>query len=90
MSPRASAEASAGGGVFLPLLTVLFIGLKLTGHIDWSWWWVLAPLWAPAALGVVFLACWGVVLALAGRGSRRDARARRALRDYGDRFGGRR
>lgn len=32
---------------FLGLLTILFIGLKLTGHIDWSWLWVLAPLWLP-------------------------------------------
>ena len=26
-----------------PLLTVLFVGLKLTGHIDWAWGWVLSP-----------------------------------------------
>ena len=32
---------------FLSLLTVLLIGLKLTGHIGWSWWWVLAPIWVP-------------------------------------------
>lgn len=32
------------------LLTVLFVGLKLTGNIDWSWWWVLAPLWAPIVI----------------------------------------
>ena len=32
------------------LLTVLFVGLKLTKYIDWSWWWVLAPLWIPASL----------------------------------------
>lgn len=31
-----------GGGIFLVFLT-----LKLTSHIDWSWWWVTAPLWAP-------------------------------------------
>jgi len=37
------------------LLLVLFIGLKLTGYINWSWWWVMAPLWIPLALaGVVF------------------------------------
>jgi len=30
---------------FIPLLTVLFIGLKLVGSITWSWWWVLSPLW---------------------------------------------
>jgi len=36
---------SSGGIGFVGLLTILFIGLKLTGHIDWSWWWVLSPLW---------------------------------------------
>lgn len=30
---------------FIGLLTILFIGLKLTNHIDWSWWWVVSPLW---------------------------------------------
>ena len=30
---------------FSELLTVLFIGLKLTGHINWSWFWVLSPIW---------------------------------------------
>lgn len=30
---------------FTGLLTILFIGLKLTHYIDWSWWWVLSPLW---------------------------------------------
>lgn len=30
---------------FTGLLTLLFIGLKLTNQIDWSWWWVLSPLW---------------------------------------------
>lgn len=24
-------------------ITVLFIGLKLSGHIDWPWWKILAP-----------------------------------------------
>ena len=32
---------------FLEYLTLLLIGLKLTGYIDWSWWAVLAPLWIP-------------------------------------------
>ena len=31
--------------VFLPILAILFIGLKLTGYIEWSWLWVLSPLW---------------------------------------------
>lgn len=41
---------------FLPLLALLFIGLKLTGHITWSWVWVLAPLWAGAAFAIIILA----------------------------------
>lgn len=41
---------------FTGLLTILFIGLKLTHYIDWSWWWVLSPLWISAGLvGIVFL-----------------------------------
>ena len=30
---------------FTNLLTVLFIGLKLGDVIDWSWWFVLSPIW---------------------------------------------
>lgn len=40
--------SSGGGGMFL--LFLLFLGLKLGGAIDWSWWWVTAPLWAAFAL----------------------------------------
>lgn len=43
---------------FLILLGLLFIGLKLMGQIDWSWWWVLSPLWgglAIAAAGFMLL-----------------------------------
>ena len=42
MSEKTS--SSGGIGVF-GLLGVLFVGLKLTGFIDWSWWWVTAPFW---------------------------------------------
>ena len=35
----------SGGIGFMSLLGLLFIGLKLTGYITWSWWWVLAPFW---------------------------------------------
>ena len=41
-----------GGGT---LLLCLFIGLKLTHYINWSWWWVLTPLWAPLAIFGVIL-----------------------------------
>lgn len=37
------------------LLTVAFVVLKLCGVIDWSWWWVLAPVWIPFAIVIVAL-----------------------------------
>ena len=37
-------------GWFALALTLVFIVLKLTQQIDWSWWWVLSPLWLPLAL----------------------------------------
>lgn len=46
-------EVNTNGGVgFFGILTILFIGLKLTGYITWSWWWVLSPLWIPLAIVV--------------------------------------
>ena len=41
---------NSGGIGFFGLLTLIFITLKLTNYIDWSWWWVLAPLWIPIVL----------------------------------------
>lgn len=38
-------SSSSGGIGFVGLLTIVFITLKLTGFIDWSWWWVLSPIW---------------------------------------------
>lgn len=54
---NSTGDESSGGIGFCSLLTVLFIGLKLTNHIDWSWWWVLSPMWIPIAviLGLVLI-----------------------------------
>lgn len=35
------------------ILGLIFITLKLTGYITWSWWWVLAPFWGPVAFIVI-------------------------------------
>lgn len=43
MANSSSSSNSSSGIGFTGLLTILFIGLKLTGFIDWSWWWVLSP-----------------------------------------------
>lgn len=40
---------------FVGLLFITFLVLKLTKVIDWSWWWVTAPLWGPFALSIVFM-----------------------------------
>lgn len=45
-----SSSASSGGIGFTGLLAILFIALKLTGVISWSWLWVLSPLWIPLVL----------------------------------------
>ena len=51
-----SNNSSSGGGIGLFGATfIVFLVLKLTGHIAWSWWWVTAPLWGKFALVVVLL-----------------------------------
>ena len=51
---------------FFELLTVVFIVLKLTNVINWSWLWVLAPIWIPTSL--VIAVCFIVLLiAIIGR-----------------------
>ena len=46
---------SSGGIGFLGLLSVLFIGLKLTGFVSWSWVWVLSPIWIPTTMSILVL-----------------------------------
>lgn len=48
---------------FFGALAILFIALKLTNYIDWSWWWVTLPLWFPLGFWAVF-ALIAVVLSL--------------------------
>ena len=44
-------EKTTSGGIgFGSLLLLTFIILKLVGVIDWSWWWVLSPIWIPVVL----------------------------------------
>lgn len=40
-------NSKIGGVGFCEILTIAFIVLKLTHYIDWSWWWILSPLWIP-------------------------------------------
>lgn len=52
MATSSSSSSSSGIG-FCGALAILFIALKLTGVITWSWWWVLAPVWIPWAFLIV-------------------------------------
>ncbi len=63
MGCESSGSGSSGRGIgFVGLLTILFIGLKLTGCINWSWWLVLSPIWIVAILTVALLSIAGALL----------------------------
>jgi ABC-type multidrug transport system permease subunit len=53
----ANNNSKSGGVGFFSLLFLLFLGLKLTNNIDWSWWWVTSPLWLPITIviGVIMI-----------------------------------
>ena len=38
------------------ILAIVFVVLKLTNNVDWSWWWVLSPLWVPLGIIVILFA----------------------------------
>jgi hypothetical protein len=44
MTSKSSSSSSIG---LTGVLFVVFLVLKLTGNIDWSWWWVTSPIWIP-------------------------------------------
>ena len=53
------------------ILFVVFLVLKLTGNIDWSWWWVTSPLWLPIAILIGFVALIitvGIILVVLNKG----------------------
>lgn len=53
-----SKEKSSAGGVgigFCEALGLIFVVLKLVGVIDWSWWLVLLPIYAPIILAIVII-----------------------------------
>jgi hypothetical protein len=47
---------------FSGLLFITFLVLKLTKVIDWSWWWIFAPLWLPVSILILFLIIWGLII----------------------------
>ena len=60
MGDNVSSSSSSAGIGFFGILTILFIALKLTGYIAWSWFWVLSPLYP----GILLLAFVLIVIVL--------------------------
>lgn len=62
-------SSASNTGKLVGLTFLVFLVLKLTGVIDWSWWWVTSPLWLAALatvaglllVGVVGFAIWRIV-----------------------------
>lgn len=63
-----NSNTNNGGIGFFGLLTIVFITLKLTGYVAWSWWWVLAPSWIPF---VIVLLIFAIILIAAAISNKR-------------------
>lgn len=71
--------------LFLKLLALVFITLKLLQQIDWSWWYVIMPLWLPMVVSIVFggLYIWATIAG--GRHRSKDLSS--SLRRYSEMLG---
>jgi hypothetical protein len=59
-----SNSSSSGGVGFFGLMFLILMTLKLTNYIDWSWWWVTAPLWGGFALIFIILIIVAIIKSL--------------------------
>lgn len=67
-SSSSKATATASGGVgFCGLLFIALLVLKLTHVIDWSWWWITAPLWGGFAIFLVVFVLILIIMAIFNR-----------------------
>ncbi len=78
---KTSQSQGKNGIGFAGALTLIFVTLKLCRVIDWSWWWVLSPVWLP--VGIV-LSLWAVIalIALSPLEETRQASIAMALLNY--------
>ena len=49
-------STSSGGIGFVSGFLITFIVLKLTGYVDWSWLWILSPLWIAGGIAIFVVA----------------------------------
>jgi hypothetical protein len=74
---NSNSNGGAGGIGFCGVLTIVFVVLKLCDVIDWSWWWVLSPLWIALAvlLSIVMFLVLVIVAIRIGKAGWRLARS---------------
>ena len=65
----AKENTSSGMGIGM-VLFIVFLVLKLTGTINWSWWWVTSPLWIPFAAAIAIIGIAGVIAIIIEKFSR--------------------
>ena len=66
-----SSNGSSGGIGILGFMFLIFLTLKLTGHITWSWWWITSPLWGGLGLMIAIFVLIIIGALIFGRKSRR-------------------
>lgn len=69
-------QQTTGGIGFLGLLTIVFITLKLTGYIHWSWFWVISPLLVPFGILLFLLVIYALLTLAAALLKRHEQRKR--------------
>lgn len=80
--PYARGARSAGSlPLLVMLLFIVFLVLRLTNEIDWSWWWVTSPLWLSALAFVAFAAVGGGIALIVYGVIKRRRRKRRSERE---------
>lgn len=65
MSNSSKANITLNFDLFATIITIVFVILKLTHTIDWSWWWVFSPILISVGLTIVGLAVMGIILLVA-------------------------
>lgn len=55
-------ESSSASISILDVLQIVFIVLKLCKVINWSWWWVLSPIWITTIIVIVFTVVKAIIL----------------------------
>lgn len=55
MSDQKQIVVKTPGFPVLGVLGIVFVTLKLLGHITWSWWWVTAPFWAMPVIAITMI-----------------------------------